>query len=221
MIEKGLIRTANLSKEAASGVRKAIFNGVLVPGERINEKSLCAALNLSRTPLREALKVLAHEGLVELLPNRGARVALISATTIDQIFPVMAALEALAGELAVIKISDDKLAEIRAEHFQMALHHARRELAEYFYHNQRIHNLIFSVGENLTLVSIYQSLAGQIRLARLHANISHERWDQAMVEHQNILEALEERDGQKLANLLREHLLRTCESLKAGLKLSI
>ena len=216
MVEKTPFRHATLSKEAAKGVRKLIFNGYLAPGERINEKELCKEFGLSRTPLREALKVLESEGLIELLPNRGSRVVLIEPRTIDEIFSVMSVLESLAGEIAVENLSDERLAEIRAEHFQMAMYYTRADLTGYFHHNQRIHDLIVLTSGNETLAALYQNLAGKIRLARHHANISRERWTCAMSEHEIILEALESRDGERLARLLREHLLKTCESLKSS-----
>ena len=218
MIEKEDIRPANLSKEAAAGIQNMIFNGDLEPGERINEKILCEKFNLSRTPLREALKVLGSEGLIELLPNRGARVVRIESHTIDEIFPVMSILEGLAGELAAINISDEKFAEIQAAHFQMVLEFTRGELAGYFFYNQRIHDLIVLSAGDKTLVAVYRALSKQIRLARLHANIPQERWKQAMNEHEAILKALEMRDGYRLGTLLREHLLKTCKSLKQSLE---
>ena len=90
------------------------------------EKRLCEQLAISRTPLREALKVLASENLLVLLPNRGARVAVLTAADVDEMFPVMGALEGLAGELACQRISDIEIDEVRALHYQMAAHHKRR-----------------------------------------------------------------------------------------------
>ena len=217
MNEAAPIRKATLSGEAAAGVRGLILDGDLDPGERINEKTLCERFGVSRTPLREALKVLASEGLVELLPNRGARVARITAEAIDEIFPVMGALEALAGELAAERMDAETMAEVRAEHYRMALHHTRGELAGYFRGNQRIHELILAAAGNPTLAATYRALSGRVRLARLHANISRTRWDAAMAEHEDILRALEARDGAALATVLRDHLRNTCESVKAGL----
>src|SRR5256885_4934773 len=111
-----------------SRLRHLLIEGEIPPGGRIPERELCASLSISRTPLREALKVLATEGLVLLLPNRGARVAEITAKDVEDMFQVIGALEGLSGELACRHITPAQLAEIRALHYEMLLHHARGEL---------------------------------------------------------------------------------------------
>src|SRR5690606_33021775 len=121
-------------------------------------------------PLREALKVLASEGLLDLLPNRGARVARLTPEAVDEMFPVMGALEALAGELACQRMTEADLFEIKALHYRMAMHHARGERAEYFALNQQIHERIMAAAGNGLLVGLYEGLAGRIRRARYAAN---------------------------------------------------
>ncbi|MEE9317027.1 MAG: GntR family transcriptional regulator [Rhodospirillales bacterium] len=207
----------SLHDEVVNRIRDMIFAGEFIGGQRIPEKLLCQKLSISRTPLREALKVLASEGLLRLLPNRGARVVRLTGKDVDEMFPVMGALEALAGELSCQRITDDEIDEIRALHYQMAAHHKRREINEYFKLNQEIHGKILDATGNETLRGIYIALTGRIRLARFRANFSHERWDQAMAEHEEILEALATRDGPGLARILRTHLENTCESVKAVL----
>lgn len=187
-------------------LRDMIVRGELAPGTKLNERVLGAALGTSRTPLREALKYLASEGLVDLLPNRGAIVAPLDANRVTQMFAVMGALEALAGELACRNATDAEINEIRALHFQMLAHHARRELGEYFRMNQEIHLRIVDAGGNEPLAEIYRSLNAHVRRARYMANLSHERWDKAVREHDEILDALTKRDGPTLQRLLRDHL---------------
>ncbi len=201
--------------EVVSAIRDMIFSGDLIGGQRVPEKLLCEKLSISRTPLREALKVLASERLLILLPNRGARVARMTTADVDEMFPVMGALEGLAGEIACRRISDDEIDEIRALHYQMAAHHKRGELGEYFAANQQIHGKIMAATGNVTLGGLYASLAGRIRMARYRANFSRTRWDQAMTEHEEILAALAERDGPRLTKILRTHLENTCETVKA------
>lgn len=205
----------SLHDDVVNRIRDMIFAGEFIGGQRIPEKLLCRKLSISRTPLREALKVLASDGLLRLLPNRGARVVRLTGKDVDEMFPVMGTLEALAGELSCQRITDDEIDEIRALHYQMAAHHKRREINEYFRLNQGIHGKILDATGNETLRGIYISLTGRIRLARFRANFSHERWDQAMAEHEQILQALESRDGPGLARILRTHLENTCESVKA------
>ena len=204
-----------LHEGVASKLRELIFDGVLEGESRIPEKVLCERFGISRTPLREALKVLAREGLICLLPNRGARVNKLTPQDIDEVFPVMAALEAVAGEAACQKISEEGIAEIRAFHYQMALHHTRGERLEYFQLNQLIHEKILEAAENPTLTQVYKGLSGRIRRARYIANIPQHRWDQAMHEHKIILEVLTARDGKKLGDLLKSHLLNKSDVVKA------
>jgi DNA-binding GntR family transcriptional regulator len=204
---------ASLHDGAVTRIRDMIVEGDLVPGSRIPEKRLCEEFGISRTPLREALKVLATEGLVLLLPNRGARVAEITAKDVEDMFQVMGALEGLSGELACRHITPAQLAEIRALHYEMLLHHARGELAPYFKLNQRIHEAIVACADNAVLGAMVAGLAGRIRRARYRANLSRERWDQAVREHEEILDALTRRDGERLGQLLRDHLRHKYEAI--------
>lgn len=195
-----------LHAEAAGWLRDMIIEGELLPGERIPEQALCDRLGISRTPLREALKMLAAEGLVLLQPNRGATVANPSAEEVDQTFHVIGAMEALAGELACHRVSASDVAEIRVLHYQMVLHRTRQELPEYFKLNQQIHERIVEASGNTVLVETYRRLVGRIRRHRYIANLTTQRWDQAIREHEEMLEALEARDGARLAATLRRHL---------------
>lgn len=197
-----------LHAEVLDRLRELIMHGELAPGTKLNERVLCEQLGISRTPLREAIKSLASEGLVELLPNRGAIVAPLEAARLQQIFAVLEALEALAGELACRNATDEQLREIRALHFEMLAHHARHELGEYFRCNQEIHTRIIEASGNEPLAQIYRSLNANARRARYMANLSQERWDQAVAEHEDILDALTRRDATRLQRLLREHLER-------------
>lgn len=212
------VSRATLHEELVSRIREMIFSGELKGGDRVPEQKLCDRFSVSRTPLREALKVLGGEGLLHLLPNRGARVATLSEEDVDEIFPVMGALEALSGELACAKLTDADLAEIRALHYQMALHQTRGELQPYFALNQKIHEAILKAAANPTLEAQYRSLAGRIRLARFRANMTQTRWDKAMQEHEEILKALEERDGARLSAVLRQHLENKRETVKQAIR---
>ena len=195
-----------LHEEAAERLRDMIVEGELAPGERITEQSLCDRMGLSRTPLREAIKTLTSEGLIVLQPNRGATVASLSLDDIEDTFRVIGALEALAGEMACANVRDDDIAEIRVLHYQMALHRTRGERLEYFKLNQRIHEKIVALSGNAVLLETHKRLGGRIRRHRFAANVAPERWDQAIREHVEMLEALDERDGMKLAEVLRRHL---------------
>src|SRR6202165_4288588 len=197
---------ASLHDEAVARIRDMIMEGKLEPGRQVSEKDLCALFGISRTPLREALKVLATEGLIALLPHRGARVARLTGKDMADLFQVMGSLEGLAGELACAKISDEAVNEIRARHHEMLAHYTRGDRTAYFAANQAIHEAIIAAASNSVLTAAYESMRGRIRPARFMANVTRERWDQAVREHGEILEALSRRDGVRLRGLLPEHL---------------
>jgi DNA-binding GntR family transcriptional regulator len=207
----------SLHDEVVARLRDLIVRGELRPNDRLGERELCERFEISRTPLREALKVLAAEGLVELLPHRGARVASLTPADVQHMFEVMASLEALSGELAASRITDEQLAEIDDHHAAMVDAYERRDLPVYFEHNQAIHERIVLAGGNPVLREVYQGLSGRIRRARYAANTSEERWAAAVREHEAILTALHARDAAGLAAILRDHLYQKCEVVLAHL----
>lgn len=211
------IARAPLHDAVVRRLRDMIVEGELVPGRRVPERELCARFGISRTPLREALKLLATEGLIDLQHNRGAVVARLTPAAVDDMFQVMEALEALAGEIAATRATDAQIAEIRALHFQMLAHHARQELSEYFRINQRIHESIVEAAGNTLLTNLYRSLSLRIRRARYMANLSRARWDQAVQEHEQILQAITARDSTRLSHLLKEHLQHKADVVKTVL----
>ena len=199
-------------------IRELIETGELAPGARITEQALAARFGVSRTPLREALRALATEGYVTLAPNRGARIAPLSPADIDELFPVMAQLEALAGELAAPRMTELELAELRALHYQMVLHYRRGEAADYAALNEAIHDRILAAAGNATLSGLYRSLAGRVRRTRYLARMSDSQWASAVAEHESILAALEIRDGARLAAVLKDHVATKAATVKARLK---
>lgn len=202
----GRHRRRPLHESAAERLRDMIMEGELAPGERITEQALCDRMGLSRTPLREAIKMLTSEGLIILQPNRGATVASPSMEDIEDTFRVIGALEALAGELCATNLRDNDLAEIRVLHYQMALHRTRGERLGYFKLNERIHEKIVELSGNTVLLETHKRLGGRIRRQRFAANLAAERWDHAIREHEEMLAALGARDGKRLAEILRRHL---------------
>jgi len=206
-----------LHEEAADRIRDLIVQGLLAPGTRLNERLLTAQLGLSRTPLREAFKVLATEGLVELLPNRGAIVSQMDPERLAETLSVMGALEALAGELACLNATEAQLNEIRALHYEMLAHHARGDLAGYFKFNQAIHLKLVKYSGNAVLFNTYRQMNGNVRRARYMANLSQERWDAAVREHDEILAALGARDVKRIKALLSDHLAHKLASVLAEL----
>ncbi|AXS41415.1 GntR family transcriptional regulator [Breoghania sp. L-A4] len=206
-----------LHDELVDRLRHMIIEGDLAPGEKLSEKDLCGHFDVSRTPLREALKILAKDGLVRLIPNRGATVAKLTLTDLEEAFPVMGALEAVSGELACLHITDAEIAQIAKLHDEMVENHRAGELGPYFRRNERIHQLILDAARNPTLAEMQRSLSGRVRRARYMANMSAERWAEAVAEHEVILEALKARDGARLGKLLKVHLANKLQTVRDAL----
>lgn len=204
----------SLHAELVARVRDLVIEGHLKPGEKVPEAELCRTLGVSRTPMREALKVLAAEGLLTLQPNRGAIVSRITAAEIDELFPIMGALEALAGELACANITDETIAAIKRKHQRMVHYFERREWTPYIKLNREIHEAIFAAAGNASLAALYQQLLVKTHAVRFVMRKSPELWRQAIEQHEKMLAALEARDGRKLARLLSSHLRHKAKTVR-------
>ena len=215
--EARILRRASLHVEAAALVRKEILEGKLTPGLRLNERLLCDQYGISRTPLREAFKVLAAEGLVQLLPNRGAMVAALSLESFNATLSVMAHLEIMIGKGAAEHLSDEDLHLFRIWHHEMFGHFLRQEMIPYFQANQTIHLELARRSGNPILAKIYEGLNTKILRYRYQANLQPERWRAAIEEHETILSALIMRDGPRLGQLLHDHLINKGEAIRRAL----
>lgn len=196
----------SLAHELVPLLRDMIIDGDLKPGEKIPEQHLCAEFGVSRTPLREALKVLAAEGLLVLTPNRGAIVAKITRKEIEELFPIMGMLEALSGELAVRNMTDRDYARLLALHEKMVAHYESGEWAPYIKLNRTIHNTLFTIAGNDALTDLYNSIMVRIHSVRYVAKKSAKRWAEAIDDHNRLMEALEKRDARRVGRILRLHL---------------
>ncbi|CAM3948454.1 GntR family transcriptional regulator [Bordetella muralis] len=203
----------------ADRLREMIIEGELAAGARLNERELCDRLQVSRTPLREAFRLLSAEGLVRIQPNRGAHVVALSEKDIRESFEVMGALEALSGELACQHITEQEIAEIRALTFEMQACHARQNLSSYYHVNRAIHDRINAAGQNHLLSQVYQNINLRLQNLRFRSNLNHEKWDRAMREHLEMVDALASRDGPRLAQIMRDHLRRKGEAVLESLRL--
>src|SRR6185312_16854533 len=206
-----------LHEEVVGRIRDILLDGEIPPGARIPERELCEKLRISRTPLREALKVLAAEGLVQLLPHRGSRAAKLTDKDMRDLFEVCQGLEALAGELACERISDDEIAEVAAAHTAMAQQYRKGDLISYYRCNRAIHEAIVAAAGNPVLSGLYESVTARIRRARYVTPMTPPRWALALQEHEAILNALRRRDGVGLSHILRTHLRhKRDEVMQAG-----
>ena len=180
----------------------------------------CAEIGVSPTPFREALKVLATEGLVELTPNRGARVAPITVAQTRALFEVISGIEALAAELAAKRATTADLAELRELHERMGRHRRDAEPDAYFALNRQIHDRIVSYARNDILTAQRSLLAQQAERVRFFALKDDSRRSDAFLEHEALMRAFDAGDADAARRVWREHLLasgaQTCALLAAA-----
>jgi DNA-binding GntR family transcriptional regulator len=213
----GPISRRHLHDELLARLRECIIGGELKPGEKIPEKELCERFGVSRTPLREALKVLAFEGLVALHHNRGSAVSPLNIQDLAEAFPIYARFEGLAGELACKQLDRDEIDEIRRLHDEMVEHYARGDYRGHFAANEQIHLRIQAGSKNRNLIQLLRSVSSRVAQARNHVALSGARWANAIAEHEAIIAALEARDGALLSRLLREHMESTFRAITEAL----
>ena len=207
------IQRKSLHQELVDRLQLLVISGELTPGAKVPEKTLCIRFGVSRTPLREALKVLASDGLVRLEPNRGAWATQVTIGEVQEVFPVLGALEALSGELACNSITEDEIAVVSDLHEQMIRSYEIRNLDSYFAINQQIHRAILLAARNDTLITSCQALSLRMQRARYLANMTEGRWYEAVQEHEDILKFLVDKDGKSLARTLLHHMDAKCASV--------
>ena len=195
-----------LHQQVGARLRQLIVEGTLEPGRKLNERELAAQLQVSRTPLREAIRMLAAEGFVDLLPHRGAVAAQLSAQDVADTFEVMAGLEGQSGELAAQRIDERELAEIRALQYEMMAAHTRRDLPTYYRLNAAIHDHINLAARNPVLTRTYRTVNARLQALRFRSNFDELKWARAVKEHERMIELLAARDGARLRQLLATHL---------------
>ncbi len=214
----GPIERRTLHEDLADQLRHAIVHGELRPGAKISEKILTEQFGVSRTPVREALKILSTEGLVELKPNRGASVTRLTWADLRDTFPVMGVLEALAGELACENATSQQIERMRTLYVRMVAMFEKGDRKGYFRVNEDIHQLILDASGNAALPRMQRTASAQVRRARYMANLSSERWAQAIAEHGEILAAFEKRDGARMGGLLKTHLANKLKALEKAFR---
>ena len=202
-----------LHDQVVARLRTLLIEGHIAPGAKLNERELSALLRVSRTPLREAIKLLASEGMVDLLPNRGAVAIRLTETDILNTFEVLAGLEAMSGELAAERMSEDELVEVRAMHFEMLASFTRRDLSNYYRLNALIHAAINRAARNPVLTGTYQSINARVQSLRFRTNQNEAKWSRAMQEHEAMIQALQARDGAAMHQVLVKHLLNKRDTI--------
>jgi DNA-binding GntR family transcriptional regulator len=209
--------TDALAERVATEIGDMVIRGALRPGERIVERRLCEVLGVSRTPMREALKLLRHDGLIEISRNRGARVSPYCAEDARQLFEVIAALEGMAAAGFTRRAQPRSLERLEALHGRMMTLRREGRLDEYFDVNSAIHDLILSGAGNAVLAESHKRLMLRARRGRYMAIMDGARWDQAVREHEALIAAIRAGAAPAAEVVWREHLLNTGRAVISAL----
>jgi DNA-binding GntR family transcriptional regulator len=208
------LRGTSLHDGVATRLRSMIFDGELVPGEFIDEKALAEAWQVSRTPLREALKVLAAEGLVELVPHRGCRVIELTDDDADALFPVMALLEGRCALEAAAKASDDDLRTLQHLHDNLERHAAAHDIDGYYRANHDFHSFVQALADNRWLDRVTGDLRRFMRLMRGRQLALPGRIEASINEHRVLIDAFVQRDAPRADRAMHDHLMAQLVALK-------
>jgi DNA-binding GntR family transcriptional regulator len=195
----------NLHEAIFQKLRLLLVEGKIAPGSKLNERELAESLHVSRTPIREAIRRLAADGLVELIANRGAIAVQLSLADVIHTFDVIADLEGFSGELAAKNISDAALSELEALQYEMMASYARRDLSTYYKLNLRIHHLINQAANNPVLTKLFSQVNARIEALRFRSNQDGVKWEKAVEEHQEMLDALKARDPARMRKIMMTH----------------
>jgi DNA-binding GntR family transcriptional regulator len=197
-IDQSTLPRPVLHAQVAQRLRQMLVEGLIPPGGKLNERTLCEELHISRTPLRE--------GLVELLPNRGSVAVQLSEADVHHTFEVMAGLEGLSGELAAQRVTEAELNEIKALHYEMMAAYTRRDLSAYYQINAAIHRSFNAAAKNPVLTTTYNQVNARLQALRFRSNQDGDKWQRAVDEHVAMVQALEARDAAALRRVLMNHL---------------
>ena len=204
----------SLHDEVAAKLRERIFAGELLPGSFLDEPALCAELSISRTPLREALKVLAAEGLLRHEPRRGCFVSEITERDLDEIFPVITLLEGRCAFEAATHATDADLVALEALHERLNRFAKSRRINEYYEANHAIHEAIILLADNRWLAQVIGDLRKIVRLGRMQLLQAPGRLEQSLSEHMAVFAALKARDAEGAEAAMRTHLTRQRVALR-------
>jgi DNA-binding GntR family transcriptional regulator len=205
----------SLHDEVAAQLRERIFAGELTPGTFMDEVKLAEQLKISRTPLREALKVLTAEGLVRHEPRRGCFVNEVTEQDLDEIFPVIALLEGRCAFEAAQHATDADIEALEDLHQKLSRHAKARRINDYYATNFAIHEAIIALAGNRWLAGAISDLRKILKLARLQQLHAPGRLEQSLSEHLAVFAALKARDPEGADAAMRTHLTRQREALRA------
>jgi DNA-binding GntR family transcriptional regulator len=209
----GRIAQTALYQEVAERLRQRIYAHDLPPGTWIDEQALAIDYGISRTPLREALKVLASEGLVTLKPRRGCYVTEISEQDLDDIFPLMAMLEGRCAFETSARAQTEDLRKLEAIHGELERFAQTQRIEQFFEANQEFHRLIQEISGNRWLLQVIQDLRKVLKLTRLHSLSLEGRLQQSVDEHRQIMAGFKARDAKRAEKAMHDHLVSGRQAL--------
>jgi DNA-binding GntR family transcriptional regulator len=215
MPEPTPLRPASLHEEVATRLRSMVFERTLVPGEWIDELSLARDWQISRTPLREALKVLAAEGLVTLVPRQGCKVTQLSEDDADELFPVLALLEGRCAFEAVRKATPADVKALRRLHEVLEKHAAAHNVDGYYRAKHEFHTKVQALADNRWLDRATTDLRTFLRLLRGRQLHWPGRMRASIEEHRVLIDAIEQRDASRAEQVMHDHLLAQLAALQA------
>jgi DNA-binding GntR family transcriptional regulator len=204
----------SLHQEVADTLRERIFSGELAPGSFLDEVALCERLEISRTPLREALKVLTAEGLLRHEPRRGCFVNQVTEKDLDDIFPVIALLEGRCAFEAARNATEADIAALTTLHERLQGHAKAGRITDYYATNFTIHEAIITLADNRWLALSIADLRKILKLARLQQLHAPGRLKQSLAEHLAVFAAIQARDSEGAEAAMRTHLTRQREALR-------
>jgi DNA-binding GntR family transcriptional regulator len=205
------ITRRQLHNELLTRLREFIITGKIKDGAKIPEKELCDYFGISRTPLREALKVMAFEGLISLTHNRGATVRPITVNDLREVFPIYAHLEALAGQLACKRLTKEEIDDLLLMHDELVILGDNYEYREYIAKDELVHMRIETASSNPVLLRMLQVVSGRVRRVRYAVPAPKKRQKEALEEHGRIMSALRKRDSDSLSQEMKLHI---CNSFR-------
>ena len=209
-------RRPSLAEEAAATLREFILLGKLEPGVAVPERNLAEALGISRTPLKEALRILENEGLIVYGPTRRPRVADPSLEELAQNLAVLGALEALSGELACVNVTNEELEKVAQLEENMRLADDDTDALEFFGWDMEFHTMIVESARNAPLLKTHRAYNARLWRARFISSNSRTARDRTLMQHRDILAALESRDGKACARCMRGHLESAISNISAA-----
>jgi DNA-binding GntR family transcriptional regulator len=208
------LKNRPLYEDVADGLREQIFSKQIAPGSWLDEQSLAKQFGISRTPMREAIKVLASEGLITIKMRRGAYVTEVNRGDLEQIYTVLSLLESQAVKEVAIKANEDELNLLDHLHHRLEKAAADRDIEQFFEINSKFHELIQEIAGNRWMNGVIDDLRKVLKLHRRESLTSTGRIQNSLMEHREILKAILKRDQLAAEAAMRKHWARGLEAIR-------